>query len=234
MYRFQHRLFPHRLFPHQLWRCTIATGALHDRSFIHFSSMVLSFLLAAVPIAVENIPVGLPGLAVGLPTAPLLSPAPRSVPVPVSVPPQSMPPSFDTRSFDTRWIYPLANAVPVISKFGWRIHPIYGDRRFHAGVDLEAAAGTQVLATTAARVKSAGRLGGYGLAVVLAHDDGLTNTLYGHLSEILVGTGQIVQPGQVIGKVGSTGRSTGPHLHFEVRRWQAGDWVAVDPGPIGQ
>jgi murein DD-endopeptidase MepM/ murein hydrolase activator NlpD len=188
--------------------------------------MFSSFLLAALPIAVDRIPIGSPsGLGYSIPTMP----QPPSRPIQT----QSQQ-AFQTpwRSRSAAWVYPLAQRVAITSEFGWRIHPIHGDRRFHAGLDLAAPTGTPVLAASAARVKSAGTLGGYGLAVVLEHWDGTTNTLYGHLSKILVNAGQMVQPGQVIGQVGSTGRSTGPHLHFEVRRWEAGDWVAVDPSPM--
>jgi murein DD-endopeptidase MepM/ murein hydrolase activator NlpD len=150
-------------------------------------------------------------------------------------------PSFDPRRQLWRplggagvWHYPIAVGSPVTSEFGWRIHPISGDRRFHSGLDLAAAAGTSVLAVTAAQVQSAGRNGGYGLAIVLQDATGNTQMLYGHLSEILVQPRQWVQPGQVIGEVGSTGNSTGPHLHFEVRRRQGGTWSAIDPQPLLQ
>jgi murein DD-endopeptidase MepM/ murein hydrolase activator NlpD len=75
------------------------------------------------------------------------------------------------------WHYPIAAGSPVTSEFGWRIHPISGDRRFHAGLDLAAPSGTSVLAVTAAQVQSAGRNGGYGLAIVLQHSTGDTQTL---------------------------------------------------------
>jgi murein DD-endopeptidase MepM/ murein hydrolase activator NlpD len=181
--------------------------------------MSFPYLLATVPATVENIPVGTPNsftYSYPLTQAPFL-------------PARGLPQNF---LFRTELIYPLADVAPVTSRFGWRIHPIDGDRKFHSGLDLSAPTGTSVLASAAARVQSAGRQGGYGLAVVLVHWDGATETLYGHLSETLVQAGQMVQPGQVIGKVGSTGRSTGPHLHFEVRRWRDGDWVAVDPEPF--
>jgi murein DD-endopeptidase MepM/ murein hydrolase activator NlpD len=196
--------------------------------------MSLGFLIAAVPASVDNIPVGMPtGRASGFP-----QPAPGQPGFPQlpqgqqPLPRHHQPQRLQRSPAISEFIYPLAQPAPVTSNFGWRIHPVYGDRRFHSGVDLGAPMGTPVLAAGAARVKSAGSLGGYGLTVVLEHWDGTNRTLYAHLSEILVGVGQMVQPGQVIGKVGSTGRSTGPHLHFEVRRLQAGNWVAIDADPI--
>jgi murein DD-endopeptidase MepM/ murein hydrolase activator NlpD len=125
--------------------------------------------------------------------------------------------------------FPLAMAAPITSLFGWRIHPITGDRRFHAGTDLGAPMGTPVLAAAKGQISSADWMGGYGLAVVINHSSA-QQSLYGHLSEIFVRPGQWVEPGTVIGRVGSTGNSTGPHLHFEVRHLTQNGWVAVDPG----
>ncbi len=124
--------------------------------------------------------------------------------------------------------FPLAIPAAISSRFGYRIHPITGEPRLHRGTDFAAAEGTPVLAAYGGRVEVAGWLGGLGLAVVLSHGDAM-ETRYGHLSEILVQPGQQIEPGTPIGLVGSTGFSTGPHLHFEV--WQRlGDrWVAVDP-----
>jgi murein DD-endopeptidase MepM/ murein hydrolase activator NlpD len=81
-------------------------------------------------------------------------------------------------------------------------------------------------------VVSSGDAGGYGLAIEIEHDNPRRHTLYGHLSELYVREGDRVRQGEVIGRVGSTGRSTGPHLHFEVRMPQEGGWVAVDPGEL--
>lgn len=127
------------------------------------------------------------------------------------------------------FIYPLSILAPITSIFGWRVHPITGDRRFHAGIDLGAPLGTPVLAAYAGQVALANWMGGYGLAVVLQHDQ-TQQTLYGHLSEVFVQPGQWVDQGTVIGKVGSTGNSTGPHLHFEWRQMATEGWVARDPG----
>jgi murein DD-endopeptidase MepM/ murein hydrolase activator NlpD len=129
----------------------------------------------------------------------------------------------------TGMMYPLSIPAPITSLFGWRIHPITGDRRFHAGTDLGAPTGTPVLAAAAGQVETANWVGGYGLTVILNHKSA-EQTLYGHMSQILVQPGQWVQPGTVIGLVGSTGNSTGPHLHFEVRHLTPNGWVAVDPG----
>ncbi|MBE9003577.1 peptidoglycan DD-metalloendopeptidase family protein [Fortiea sp. LEGE XX443] len=125
--------------------------------------------------------------------------------------------------------YPLSVPATITSLFGWRIHPITGDRRFHAGTDLGAPMGTPILAAAKGQVDTAGWAGGYGLTVILTHSSA-QQTLYGHMSEIFVQPGQIVEPGMVIGRVGSTGNSTGPHLHFEVRHLTQNGWVAVDPG----
>ncbi|GBE94432.1 peptidase M23 [Nostoc cycadae WK-1] len=124
--------------------------------------------------------------------------------------------------------YPLSVPATITSLFGWRVHPITGDRRFHAGTDLGAPMGTPILAAAKGQVDTAGWVGGYGLTVILTHSSA-QQTLYGHMSEIFVQPGQVVEPGMVIGRVGSTGNSTGPHLHFEVRHLTQDGWVAVDP-----
>ena len=104
----------------------------------------------------------------------------------------------------------------VTSPFGWRIHPIYRTKRFHTGVDFGIASGTPVKAATDGRVVSAGWKGAYGRCVIIDHGGGIS-TVYGHLSSISVKAGQTVSKAQMVGRVGSTGLSTGPHLHFEVR-----------------
>ncbi|MBH8551024.1 peptidoglycan DD-metalloendopeptidase family protein [Nostocaceae cyanobacterium CENA357] len=129
----------------------------------------------------------------------------------------------------TGMVYPLSVAAPITSLFGWRVHPITGDRRFHAGTDLGAPMGTPILAAAKGQVETADWKGGYGLTVTVNHTSA-QQTLYGHMSEIFVQPGQWVEPGTVIGRVGSTGNSTGPHLHFEVRHLTQKGWVAVDPG----
>lgn len=102
------------------------------------------------------------------------------------------------------------------SPFGYRIHPIYGTRRLHTGVDIGAPTGQQIVAAADGLVVEAGWKGGYGNAVVIDHGGGVA-TLYAHQSRLAVSAGTVVTQGQVIGYIGSTGASTGPHLHLEVR-----------------
>lgn len=105
----------------------------------------------------------------------------------------------------------------ISSGFGMRRHPILGYRRLHAGMDFKARYGTAIVAVSDGRVSAAGRAGGCGIAVRLEHGGGLS-TRYCHMSRMAVGAGQSVRRGQVIGYVGSTGLSTGPHLHYEMYR----------------
>lgn len=104
----------------------------------------------------------------------------------------------------------------ITSSFGYRVHPVLGYSRFHAGLDFGADYGSPIKAADSGIVIFAGWYGGYGQAVIVDHGSGIT-TLYGHASELYVSEGQTVQRGQVIAAIGSTGLSTGPHLHFEVR-----------------
>jgi murein DD-endopeptidase MepM/ murein hydrolase activator NlpD len=127
-------------------------------------------------------------------------------------------------------LFPLAIPAPITSAFGWRLHPISGDRRFHSGTDIGAPMGTPVLAAYAGQVAIADFLGGYGLTVTVNHNQGSQTTLYGHLSEVFVKPGEMVQQGTVIGRVGSTGNSTGPHLHFEFRQLTPDGWTVMDAG----
>lgn len=129
-------------------------------------------------------------------------------------------------------LFPLIGSAVTSSPFGWRLHPILGSWIMHSGRDLAAPEGTPVVAALSGRVVSSGDAGGYGLAVELEHGRPLRRTLYGHLSEIYVKEGDNVRQGEVIGRVGSTGLSTGPHLHFELRLPQDGGWVATDPGDM--
>jgi murein DD-endopeptidase MepM/ murein hydrolase activator NlpD len=132
---------------------------------------------------------------------------------------------------NVKLLFPLAIPAPITSLFGWRTHPITGTARLHTGTDIGAAMGTPVLAALAGRVILADSMGGYGLAVALEHNSGIQQTMYAHLSEIFVKPGELIQQGTVIGRVGSTGASTGPHLHFEFRQMtQDGSWVAMDSG----
>ncbi len=104
----------------------------------------------------------------------------------------------------------------ISSGFGYRTDPVNGTRAFHAGVDFALSCGTPVKAHAAGTVISAGWQGGYGNATIINHGGGMA-TLYGHQQSITAGAGQVVSAGEVIGYVGSTGKSTGCHLHFEVR-----------------
>lgn len=113
---------------------------------------------------------------------------------------------------------------PITSPFGVRSDPITGRTRRHDGIDIGAPMGATISAAASGTVIYAGWESGYGNTIVIDHD-GAVSTLYGHCSQIFVSNGQEVQRGQAIGAVGSTGRSTGPHLHFEVRV----NGVAVDP-----
>lgn len=114
-----------------------------------------------------------------------------------------------------RFVFP-ANAN-ISSGFGNRIHPILGYSRFHAGIDFAASYGSTIRAADSGRVIFSGWYGGYGQAVIIDHGNGVS-TLYAHASRLFVKEGQNVQQGQSIAAVGSTGLSTGPHLHFEVRQ----------------
>ena len=105
----------------------------------------------------------------------------------------------------------------ISSGFGWRVHPITGERKLHKGIDFAAPTGTPIFAAADGLVTDAGWTdGGYGNIVELRHDDGSV-TLYAHANSVYVSKGQTVNKGQAIAEVGTTGRSTGPHLHFEVQ-----------------
>jgi murein DD-endopeptidase MepM/ murein hydrolase activator NlpD len=111
-------------------------------------------------------------------------------------------------------IWPIRG--PITSPFGWRIHPIFGDRRYHSGLDIGADYGAPIKAADEGVVISSGWLGGYGYTVMLDHGAGLV-TLYAHNSELTVKAGDMAFKGQTIALAGSTGYATGPHCHFEVR-----------------
>jgi murein DD-endopeptidase MepM/ murein hydrolase activator NlpD len=104
----------------------------------------------------------------------------------------------------------------VTSGYGYRIHPILGKRILHTGIDIAAASGTSIWAADGGTVIYATWVSGYGNTVAIDHGGGIS-TLYAHQSSMAVSYGQKVKKGQVVGYVGSTGYSTGPHLHFEVR-----------------
>jgi murein DD-endopeptidase MepM/ murein hydrolase activator NlpD len=116
------------------------------------------------------------------------------------------------------------NVGYLSSSFGYRIDPFHGSVAFHRGVDFAGPAGSAIVATGDGLVTFAGEHAGYGNMVEIAHGDGIS-TVYAHASRVLVRAGDIVRKDQPVAKLGSTGRSTGPHVHYEVRR--AG--VAMDP-----
>ncbi|MGA7936513.1 MAG: M23 family metallopeptidase, partial [Kovacikia sp.] len=126
-------------------------------------------------------------------------------------------------------MFPLPFPVAMTSGFGWRIHPITGEQRFHSGVDLAAPMGTPVVAAFSGRVEVADWLDGYGLTIILSPKNGKQEVLYGHLAAIFVKPGDWVEQGTLIGQVGSTGMSTGPHLHFELRQLSYIGWEPIDP-----
>jgi murein DD-endopeptidase MepM/ murein hydrolase activator NlpD len=125
------------------------------------------------------------------------------------------------------FIYPLVYPVQVTSPFGWRIHPISGVQKFHTGTDLAAEQGTPILTVFSGQVTFAGDAGGYGFLVEVQHSETLRSR-YAHMSQILVQVGQSLQRGTAIGVVGSTGNSTGPHLHFEMQEFVGSEWKSVD------
>lgn len=122
-----------------------------------------------------------------------------------------------------KYIWPVSGGR-LTSEYGWRTDPFTGQKAFHGGVDLGLPEGTPIYASGDGVVIEAGLKGGFGRAVVIQHDDGLV-TLYAHASKVLVTVGTRVKQGQLIARVGSTGRATGPHLHFEVRKGEA----TIDP-----
>jgi murein DD-endopeptidase MepM/ murein hydrolase activator NlpD len=109
----------------------------------------------------------------------------------------------------------VTSSAPVSSKFGWRLDPLSGETRFHQGVDIAVAYGHDVKAAAHGIVSFAGVQNGYGKTVVIDHEGG-RQTRYAHLSQELVRAGDVVSEGQLLGKSGNSGRSTGPHLHFEM------------------
>lgn len=121
----------------------------------------------------------------------------------------------DSSGGSAQWQWPLPGGS-IGSEAGWRVHPIYGYVRCHAGADISMPSGTAITAVDNGTVLSSGYVGGYGNFTVITHGGGLTSS-YAHQSGFAVSTGQAVRRGQVIGFVGSTGASTGPHLHFEAR-----------------
>jgi len=127
------------------------------------------------------------------------------------------------KSFGGTFIRPVSGRIS--SPYGMRMHPILKVKKMHTGVDIAAPRGTPIKAAAAGKVIHAARWGGYGKCVIIDHGGGIA-TLYAHCSTLSVSSGREVRQGEVIGKVGTTGLSTGPHLHFEVRR----NGTPIDPG----
>ena len=111
-------------------------------------------------------------------------------------------------------IFPISG--PITSEFGWRTHPIFGNQRFHSGLDIGGDYGMPIHAAQGGIVSEAGWIGGYGNTIMIDHGGGIV-TLYGHNESLAVGVGQSVNQGDIVAYCGSTGNSTGPHCHFEVR-----------------
>jgi murein DD-endopeptidase MepM/ murein hydrolase activator NlpD len=112
-------------------------------------------------------------------------------------------------------VLPSTGGAPISSPFGWRTDPITGESKFHKGIDIAVAYGHEVTAVASGKVSFSGVQGGYGQTVIVDHADG-RQTRYAHLSEQFVKVADQVAEGQVLGKSGNSGRSTGPHLHFEM------------------
>ncbi len=113
-------------------------------------------------------------------------------------------------------VWPAGNRSLVTSPFGWRIHPILGVKRLHTGIDIGVGYGTAIVAVDSGKVIYAAAMSGYGNTTIVDHGGGVSS-LYAHQASLAASYGVSVRRGQVIGYVGSTGFSTGPHLHFEVR-----------------
>ncbi|MBR5420822.1 MAG: peptidoglycan DD-metalloendopeptidase family protein [Lachnospiraceae bacterium] len=125
-----------------------------------------------------------------------------------------------------KFCWPAPDYVRISSPYGVRVHPIYGTTKMHSGVDLASAMGTRILAAYDGKVIAAGYNASMGNYIMIDHGDDLV-TVYMHASSLLVSTGQSVKKGDKIALVGSTGNSTGPHLHFSVRK----NGAYVDPMP---
>jgi murein DD-endopeptidase MepM/ murein hydrolase activator NlpD len=127
--------------------------------------------------------------------------------------------------------YPLARSASEQDPWGWRFSSARGAWRMHTGVDLIAPEGTPVLAVQAGRVQRVDLISGYGLTVLIDHGGGWSS-LYAHLLETSVSSGESLRAGQPLGLVGQSGNASGPHLHLEVRQRQPQGLVAVDPTPL--
>ena len=131
--------------------------------------------------------------------------------------PEEEEPEYEEPSYDEGWALPIYYSA-FTSPFGWREHPVYGYQRFHYGVDLAAPEGTPIYATRSGTVSVASYDGECGYYVQIDHDEGY-RSIYMHMTHFIVGYGQYVSQGEVIGYCGSTGASTGPHLHFGISQY---------------
>jgi murein DD-endopeptidase MepM/ murein hydrolase activator NlpD len=177
---------------------------------------------AALLDAQQRSPEALPTVTLGEMTG--LIPTPQAMPVLATagaVAPVAQAPATTTGQM----AWPVQGSIT--SEFGPRAHPVTGAHRDHHGLDIAAATGTPIGAAADGKVTFAGSQGGYGNVVIVDHGNG-TETRYAHQDTLAVTAGQIVKAGQRLGTVGSTGMSTGPHLHFEVRR----QGEPVDPRPF--
>ena len=120
----------------------------------------------------------------------------------------------------------ISFAAPITSDFGWRIHPVTGEWKFHSGIDIGYNEGEPIVAMRAGKVVFSAVYGGYGNCVIIEHNDG-DHTLYAHCSSLVARYGDYVERGELIAYVGSTGISTGPHLHLEW--WHNGTYT----NPLG-
>ena len=124
-----------------------------------------------------------------------------------------------TRSANALPLNPIifpTSSIKVSSPFGERNHPIKGKKHLHSGIDIAAPLGSNVRAIQSGKVAFASKFGGYGNLVTITHSEGISS-LYGHLSKVIVEVGDEVMAGEIIGEVGMSGNTTGPHLHFEIR-----------------
>lgn len=121
-----------------------------------------------------------------------------------------------TTSAPGMYLWPCPSSKTITSNYGYRIHPIQGTKKLHTGMDIGAKTGADVIASASGTVIMSQYYGGYGNCIIIDHGGGVS-TLYAHMSKLIAKNGDTVAAGEPIGKVGSTGNSTGPHLHFEVR-----------------
>jgi len=120
----------------------------------------------------------------------------------------------DTEYVGGTYVWPTPSSKYITSQFGWRIHPLFNTWKYHSGTDIGASYGTDILACASGTVILSQEYGGYGECIIIDHGGGITS-LYGHMSERLVSVGETVSGGELIGLVGSSGWSDGPHLHLE-------------------